>query len=155
MGQLTPLAHALQLYFADRGWAHEADADGTVFRLAYESPDAGAKWECLAYALEGERQVVFFSVAPLDVPAEDRPAAAEYLTRANFGMVLGAFEMDMDDGHVRFRTSLEVGDTELTPALIEPLVGANVAMMTRYLPGLVSVVFEDQSPQEAVSAAED
>lgn len=40
------------------------------------------------------------------VPDARRLEAAEYLHRINYGLLLGNFEMDYDEGEVRFRTSL-------------------------------------------------
>ena len=76
---------------------------------------------------------------------------AEFLTRANYGLIVGNFELDFDDGEVRYKTSLDVEDAELLPALLAHIVYANVTNMDRYLPGIVAVLASSQTPAEAVA----
>lgn len=81
---------------------------------------------------------------------------AEYLTRANYGLPLGNFEMDFSDGEVRFKTSLDVEGEEymLTPAMIKSLVYSNVLTMDRYLAGMMAVIYGDASPEQEIAKAE-
>jgi hypothetical protein len=99
-------------------------------------------------------QFVFYSVSPVNVPEHKRPEIAEFITRANYDMVIGNFEMDYGDGEVRFKTSIDVEGTELTPELLKPLLYANVLMMDQYLPGIMSVIYADVSPETAVAQVE-
>ena len=65
---------------------------------------------------------------------------AEFITRVNYGMVLGNFEMDYDDGEIRFKTSIDLEGAMLTDDLVKPLVYANCLMMDKYLPGIMQVI---------------
>jgi hypothetical protein len=69
-------------------------------------------------------------------------------------MAIGNFEMDFEDGEVRFKTSIDVEGTELSLELLNPLLYANVLMMDQYLPGLMSVIYSDVSPATAVEQVE-
>ena len=55
--------------------------------------------------------------------------------------------------HARPPTARGLAD-RLVPALVGPLVYANVLMMDRYLPGLMSVIYGNVAPAEAVAKAE-
>ena len=44
-----------------------------------------------------------FGYSPLRVPEGCRPAIAEAVARANYGLRLGKFELDLDDGELRFQ----------------------------------------------------
>ncbi len=79
---------------------------------------------------------------------------AESLTRINYGLILGNFEMDYADGEVRFKTSMDVEDSELTPELIKPVVFANLGMMDRYWPTLTALVEGRLEPQAALALVE-
>jgi hypothetical protein len=57
----------------------------------------------------------------------------EYLTRANYQMTTGTFEMDLSDGQVNCRTAVP-GDG-LTADGIRYLVFSNFTIMDRYMPG--------------------
>jgi len=108
--------------------------------------DNGA-WTTVAQAREEQRQAFFYSVAPELVPEATRDEAARLMSRINWGLALGTFELDLDDGQVRFRTSLDVGEADLTPALVKPLLIANFTLMDRYLPAVLAVA-------SGISAAE-
>jgi hypothetical protein len=72
----------------------------------------------------------------------------EYLTRANYQLTTGAFEMDLSDGQVNCRTAVP-GDG-LTAGGISFLVFSNFMIMDRYLPGLLSVIYGKTSPLKAI-----
>jgi hypothetical protein len=44
---------------------------------------------------------------------------AKFITRANYGMSLGNFELDFNDGEIRYKTSIDVTDDRLNFALIQ------------------------------------
>ncbi|MFW5691565.1 MAG: YbjN domain-containing protein, partial [Chloroflexota bacterium] len=104
------------------------------------------RWLCYAQAREKQEQFVFYSVAPVNVPEDRRSAVAEYVTRANYGMIIGNFEMDYEDGEVRYKTSIGIEGAALTPSLARHLVYTNVVVMDRYLPGLLRVIYGEADP---------
>ena len=59
-----------------------------------------------------------------------RPAAAEFVARANFGMVIGNFELDMRDGEVRYHVGHVIVDghrvEDNPPAQAAPPTSDNV-----------------------------
>lgn len=83
----------------------------------------------------------------------DHFAIAHFLTLANYGTLIGNFELDFSDGEIRYKTSIDVQGDRLTPALIKRLVYTNVTMMDDYLPGIQAVV-AGQDPAEAIRAIE-
>jgi hypothetical protein len=80
---------------------------------------------------------------------------ADFLTRANYGLIVGNFEMDLNDGEVRYKTSIDVEGDELTPALLRNLAYTNVKTMDRYLPGLMSVMYGALTSEQAIHMVED
>jgi hypothetical protein len=138
--------------YADR-WAHEAMPGQPVHRVFYQG-DHG-RLICFAQARDEENQFVFYSYCPETVPEAKRPAMAEFLTRANYGLVLGNFEMDYADGEVRFKTSIDVEGSVLSAELVKPVIYANVLTMDRYLPGVLAVIQTDTPPSEALAAVLD
>ncbi len=66
------------------------------------------EWSLYAVTFEETEQVAIYSAIPINVPEERRLAAAELITRANYGLRLGNFELDFSDGELRFKTSIDV-----------------------------------------------
>lgn len=112
------------------------------------------KWTCYAQAREDQEQLVFYSVCPINAPEDRRHQIAEFITRANYGMIIGNFELDFNDGEIRYKTSVDVEGDSLTIALVKQLVYANVIIMDRYLPGLMRVIYSDSTPAEEIEKIE-
>ena len=79
---------------------------------------------------------------------------AEFMTRANYGMIVGNFELNYEDGEVRYKTSIDIGDSDLSLMLVKQIVYPNVATMDLYLPGLMAVIYSDASPADAIAKIE-
>jgi hypothetical protein len=112
------------------------------------------KWNCYARARNEQNQFVFYSICPVNAPENKRLAVAEFLTRANCGMMLGNFELDFTDGEISYKTNIDVEGDRLSFALIQRVVYANVTMMDEYLPGILSVIYGNLSPEEAIAKIE-
>ena len=111
-------------------------------------------WLYYAQVKEEERQFMFYSMLEFKVPPERRQAMAELLTRANYRLLVGNFEMDFADGQVRFRTSLDVEGGELTEQMLRNLVYGNVLVMNEYLPAITSVANSGADPADALAGIE-
>ena len=92
--------------------------------------------------------------APVNVPENRRQAAAEFFTRANYGIKIGNFELDMNDGEVRYKTSACFRDQPMHPDLMEPLIGMAVSTCAKYLPGISKVAFGGKSAKAAIAEIE-
>jgi hypothetical protein len=88
------------------------------------------------------------------VPETKNLAIAEFIARANFGMIIGNFELDFTDGEIRYKTSIDVEGANLTFLQIKRLVYANVMMMDQYLPGIMSLLDSDVEPKDAIAQIE-
>jgi hypothetical protein len=139
-------------FLTEEGWPIEEIGEGTLLRSACKG--SSGEWICFAHCRSQEGQTLFYSVVPVRVPAVLLPAVAEYLTRANWGLLMGNFELDYSDGEVRFKTSIQLNNTPMTADLLRPLVMGNVAAMDKYLPGLQAVVALQKTPIEAIAEIE-
>lgn len=89
---------------------------------------AAPRWTVLVH-LAGALCAVY-SVHPQRVAPDRRGLLAEWLVHENYDIVVGAFEMDGEDGEVRFRTAIDTTGDRLSDALFERLLVANLAEMT-------------------------
>jgi hypothetical protein len=112
------------------------------------------EWNCYAQIRDDRSQFVFYSICPISASEDNRSPIAEFLARANWGLILGNFELDFEDGEIRYKTSIDVTDDFLSQSLIKQVVYANVNMMDEYLPGIRSVIVGEMTPAEAIQAIE-
>ena len=139
---------ALVAFFEAENWPAALAEDQALLSLPYQGQNG--QWLCYAQAREAEQQFIFYSVCPVNVPAARRMAVAEFVTRANYGLVIGNFELDLDDGELRYKTALDVEGDAISLALIRQCVYPNVLMMDLYLPALMRVVYGQATPVEAL-----
>jgi hypothetical protein len=144
------IQEAVTAYIEARDWPYTTDERGVVSFPGFGSNGA---WTVYLAPREDDEQILVHSVVPEDAPVERRRDLALFLTRANFGLVLGNFELDLDDGELRYKTSIDVEDVEIVDKLIDNLVLANVATTDRYLPG-IRAVLAGADPAKAVAEAE-
>lgn len=109
---------------------------------------------CFATMRVDLEQFIFYATVPIKVPEESRGAMAEFLTRANYGLRIGNFELDYSDGEVRYKSSVDFEDAELTPALIRNVMYPSVQTVDRYLPGILRVTYGGATPLEAIHEIE-
>jgi hypothetical protein len=139
-------------FFTEDDWAYTKIQGEQTLRLAFQGQNG--KWTCYAKAREQQQQFVFYSICPIKVPETKNLAIAEFIARANFGMIIGNFELDFTDGEIRYKTSIDVEGANLTFLQIKRLVYANVMMMDQYLPGMMSVIDSDVEPKDAIAQIE-
>lgn len=107
----------------------------------------------LIIVVDSERAVVrFLTFVEGKVPEHRLREVMEFLTRANYGLLLGNFEIDLSDGEVRFKAACESENNTLTYTQFQNNLYLSVALMDRYSPGLQRVV---QGSADAAAAIAD
>jgi len=153
---MTPLFEIVQDYFQKNNWKPIPVQEGQpILRMGFAGRNG--QWTCYAQVREDEpsqlQQFLFYSVLPANAPEDKRDLTAEFITRANYTLVIGGFEMDYTDGELRYKTSINLAGTGVTPTagLIHALVVPNILTVDQFLPGLMTVLFGGASPAEAIA----
>ena len=151
-GGATPIFDAVVEFLKEDDWNFQQLGDKTILRMGFRGKNG--QWQCIAQAQDDKDRFIFYSILPNNVPVEKRQEAADYLTRANYGMVIGNFEMDFSDGEVRYKTSIDVEGGQLVAMMIKTMIYTNVLITDKYLPGIMGVVFGGKEPAEAIEEIE-
>jgi len=85
---------------------------------------------------------------------EMRPLVAEVVARANYRLLIGHFDLDMDNGRLRYRVGHVIGSAALSNETIMALIGMALEMADRYFPALMTVMFAGHTPSDAVYLSE-
>ena len=134
----TELLRELKRVFAENRWPFREVRGAPV--LLSELSGALGSWTFYAQAVEEQDLILLYSVCPLRVPEERRLEASSFLTRANYGLTAGNFELDFDDGEIRYKTVLQLSGEGLDAATMKRIVRANGIAMETYLPGIGAVI---------------
>lgn len=137
-------------FFQEEGWHYELDKNRPIVNVVHIGKHGF--YFCHVQARDEESLLVFCAVPPLYIPSHRRRLMAELLTRANYGLAVGNFEMDFSDGEVRFRTGIYVEDSDLTIAQIRRLVYNSLSTLDTYMPAIMRIgFFSDARPEQALA----
>ena len=80
---------------------------------------------------------------------------AEYLHRANLGLVFGNFEMDYFDGEIRYKYAVEIGNSNnVSNHILDKCVLLPCLMFERYGSGMMKLMLGVGTPEELIRVAE-
>lgn len=147
------MLQALMDFLDSDNWNYEETDYEGVLKMGLNGENG--QYTLFAIVDEEEEKFEFLSKIPITVPENKRSSVAEFLTRANYGLKYGHFEMDLDDGEVNFKTNtpFEQG-TVLEDSVIEKLLYSNVLIVDRYFPAMMKVIYGGTTAEEAIREIE-
>lgn len=136
---------------AERGWQHSVRGEGWRTALV-QGPHTS--YELQFRADDAMQLLVTYCVLPMRVPPALRGAMCETIARANHGLLLGAFELDLSDGELRFKNSVDVEGSALVPLMVHNMIAASLFACDRYYPAIAKVLYAGARPADAVAEVE-
>ena len=96
-----------------------------------------------------------FEMLPLKIEEGKRTAIAEFITKVNYILKYGSFEMDYSDGEVRYHiavvaSSVVDSDGTVNSEVMENLLGVSAFSLGKYSKGILSVVMLGMSVDDAI-----
>lgn len=137
-------------FFKQQNWEYTEIKGKTIAMLGISGENG--EFQCIADVNEGEKRLLFLSFCNVNVPKEKRINMSELLTRLNFGQFLGNFEMDFEDGEIRFKTSMYFSHGSPELEVIENLIMTNIFAMDASMPAIFNLINENISPLQALAA---
>jgi hypothetical protein len=83
-----------------------------------------------------------------------RPLVAEAIARANHGLSIGRFDIDLDSGEMHFQIGQVIRGRELDDDTIGGVFSAALSTADRYFPAVMRVMFAGHTPADAVYLSE-
>ncbi len=142
----------LMQHFDEREIRYLADGEGQRVYADFTG-EAGAYRIVAVVDVEAEVFHVF-GCPSVRIPEGARPAIAETVARANHKLMVGKFEMDYDAGEWYFQASQVLTDDGLEDRVIDRLMGVTMTMLDTYLPAVLSVIYGNELPADAVRCVE-
>ena len=125
MGNTKDPLLVIQECLDDMGLSYNADNASKKINLNYTGDNG--EWKTVIAVFEEEEEVMAVSVMPEPVPYDRRRIVFEFIARMNFGFTIGGFDIDYDDGEVRYKAGLSIPPTGLTAEMVRPLIMSGVA----------------------------
>jgi hypothetical protein len=83
-----------------------------------------------------------------------REQVLELVARANRGLPLGRFDLDLSDGQVTFHIGHTIGSSGLQDEDVRRLFSTAMATVDRYFPALMRLMYGGHTPEDAVYLSE-
>ena len=99
---------------------HDVDWETGIVRTGFEMKNA--KFNCVIEVNDQDNLVQLLGLIPIQVPTQKRRDVCELLTLINWRPALGKFQMDMDDGELRFQDSAPYAKGTLADEVIRQLI---------------------------------
>jgi hypothetical protein len=149
---MKPAIESFIDFFNRQGWSYSQANDRPVIHTRFTGENG--RWNCAAIAGPQDEDLLFLSLVPCNAAPARRAACAELLARINFGLTHGCFELDFDDGEVRFRTSVRLTD-DVPAELVDHLVFSNLCTVDRFFGAIMKVLYADANPKAALEPAKE
>lgn len=102
----------------------------STFRILVKGQHA--EWASMIRSFEQTQRILVYSLLPQTIDESIRPRISELICRINYGLILGNFEMDWEDGELRYKTSMDVEDIEVSRTVLRNLVYGNFHSFDMY-----------------------
>ena len=145
------LAVAVEHYLKSQNWHFQYDEARNLFTLTMqmESIDS-AKLNIWI----GEDYVRTYAILPNHIPERKRELICRFITRANYNLLNGNLEMDLNDGEVRYKTYLYAKDRIPAQNEIERYIDISFLTLDRYAEGIMKILYADLDDKAAVEFVE-
>ena len=87
------------------------------------------------------RFIVIHAQFPAGIPAGSRAKLSERLTRINYDLALGNFELGMGDGELLFKTAIDLADGVLTRQMFWRMYDRNRQVMNQHFAEIAESAF--------------
>lgn len=152
MSYSTQIANTLISHMEENEYRYEFDREDGIIRMRFKIE---GKLDHVRFVLS-IRDTCFTSYGCIDMNVEEaqRKEVAEFFTRANFGLRYGNFELDMNDGEIRYKVCVDCDHSTLSSQMIERSLDIPIYMFQRYGNELLKVMFGMESAEEAIKIVE-
>ena len=158
MVTMSAAVAAVRSYIEEHEWKYDFYEEDNVFELRVALDAKLTDFRILIFLNEDDdgscHTITSFGAADIKADEGCMTQMSEYLHRANYGTTYGCFELDPDDGDIRFRHSVSCRDGVPVAYALEDLISAPFWAFNRYGNGMLAVSMGLQTAKEAAEAAE-
>jgi hypothetical protein len=137
----------------DIGWKPQPDGEASGFFVDLGPPNVPVSTAFAAISANLE-QFVFYINFGVQAPPDHRDELMRFVARVNWLLTIGNFEMDFEDGHIRFKSGIDFKESELQERLIVNTVLYAMNAVEKYADALVSVAFGNKNADQAINDTE-
>jgi hypothetical protein len=134
------------------GWDPEQRSEST-FYIDFGPPHMPVADAIAAVTADFQQFVLYINLG-VATPPQRRDEVARFITRANWGLTIGTFELDYEDGHTRFKSSVAFDGQELLPEAIRSAIYWAMNAVETYAGALVEVIAGEKEAERTIEEVE-
>lgn len=152
MAYSTEIKEAIEQYLKNDEWNYTFDEERELIRCGINLRNRLK--ECRIIADIDETKYLTLALINLNCDEEHRDELAKLLTLINYGLIIGNFEMDYDDGEIRYKVATNCKDCIPSQAVIEDSMMIPAVMFEQFGDAILDVMFGVKSAEEAYKSTE-
>jgi hypothetical protein len=146
---MKKITEPLKQYLKSHGCVF--DFDRKMETLHFGIDGHNGRWRCMACADESGR-FVLVSLIPLQAAEARHKACAELIVRINARLSLGRFDLDFNDGELRYITNVPLGEEDaLSDEVIGDVIRGHHDIVDTFIPAIAAVLFASIPPEKAIA----
>ena len=149
---MNEIVKKIKDFFEKNEWNYLFDEKKSVFNFGLNM--GGTLGSLDFYIVVKEDSYTVYAILNNKAELDKINQVAEYLHRANYGLRVGNFELDYDDGEIRYKTYIDADFTEITDKTIMMSIFIPGDMFNKYGKGLLEVMLGEANPKELIDKIE-
>lgn len=145
---------AIRNYIEDQEYKHEFDVENSFARLGFT---VDCKLKNVKIIMQGHPLgIIVYAIPSINVAKDYHSEMMKYITMANYGTVNGCFELDLDDGEIRYKTFVPTMNfKEINNDVIDEALTVAIVMIERYGDGIAALSFGFSDAETEIKRAEE
>ena len=151
---MNGIEKAVKSYLDSQNWRYKYDEEDHEFSLGMSLENNDVDSCIIVVHVRDDEDMSCRAIYEFKIPEQKRAIISDYITRVNYGMFLGCFQMDLRDGEIFYKTSSVFSDGAPLNDEIRRIVQVTIHMAEKYGDGFYDVMYKGKSPAETVQAIE-
>lgn len=131
------------------GWEFIIDEKNEIIRT--EICGVNTRFQSFIMVDEEQESLLCNTYINVRIPYTKRIETCEFMNRVNYELAYGNFEMDMDDGKIRYRTYVDLAGAEPSKEQILNFIWNGAQIFDTYYPGLTQLIEGNCTAEEALA----
>lgn len=126
------LTQLIEEFLKKKKWKYFPLEDSNVFLFGITGKSG--QFQCVIDLGENEQELALYSICGDRAKTENYDKLLVILNEINYNLLFGNFELDKNDGEIRFRTTMLTNGLELNESFLEEFVLTHLRTMDEQLP---------------------
>lgn len=144
------MLNAVKTFLKENEWEFSKNEKSNIFMFGIGGENG--TFQCVIDIKDDNQRVVVYSFCGSNCPKNKQKDMLNLLNYINYSLFLGNFEMDQEDGEIRFRTSSYFDNIKPSAKFVQDLVIPNLYAMDKHHPLIMSLIHGGLNLREAIKS---